>query len=130
MDITTILSVLIGGGILAFLEFLITRHDKKTDELAGIKDSIDELRREIKQNRDERRRDNAETRRVRILRFEDELQEGKRHSKDSWDQVMSDVRNYRKYTDEDPDFENGITEPTADHIEAEYQKRLQKRDFT
>jgi hypothetical protein len=55
-----------------------------------------------------------------------------RHSKDAWDQVMSDIDYYKKYTEpgKHPDFKNGQTEATIEHIEHGYRERLEKRDFT
>lgn len=72
----------------------------------------------------------ATTIRVRILRFEDELQGGKRHSKDSWDQVMDDIERYERYTIEHPCFKNEITVASINHIRSGYSERLEKRDFT
>ena len=68
--------------------------------------------------------------RVRILRFEDELQEERKHSKDSWDQVMSDIDYYEAYCGEHKDFKNNQTVATVEHIQHGYRERLEKRDFT
>ena len=131
MDIvTSIVGVLLGGGILAFIQFLITRHDSKHDRLAGIKDAIQKLSDKVDAlgaKGDERF---AISSRVRILRFEDELQEGRKHSKDSWDQVMSDIDYYEDYCEQNPDFRNHQTVATVDHIQHGYRERLEKRDFT
>ena len=73
--------------------------------------------------------DQAINYRVRILRFCDELLEGRKHSKDSFDQVMSDITGYTKYCDENPKFKNRQTETTIEYIEKVYYERLDKRDF-
>ena len=125
----TFIGVLLGGGILTFLQFLISRWDKKHDRLAEVKKAIDGLEEKIlqlSQKSDER---DAENRRVRILRFEDELQAEKRHSKESFDQVMQDITEYENYCRAHPDFKNHQTKATIEHIDKVYHDRLEKRDF-
>lgn len=92
---------------------------KKIDDLA---DKVDKL--EAKEDR----RDTV-NKRVRILRFEDELQEGRHHSKDSFDQVLSDITDYELYCAENPSFKNQQTVATVSHIKKVYRERLERRDF-
>jgi len=129
-SITTILSVLIGGGILTFVQFLINRHDDKDMKFKAITDSIEDLSRKVDSiaaKADER---NAVTARVRILRFADEMLEGRRHSKDSWDQVMNaDITDYENYCADHPLFKNNQTEATVEYIKRGYAERLDKNDF-
>ena len=142
MDImTSIVGVLLGGGILAFIQFLITRHDSKHDRLKGVTESIDTLKGDMNERFDtlDRKIDTVDAKsderfaisaRVRILRFEDELQEERKHSKDSWDQVMSDIDYYEEYCGKHKDFKNNQTVATVEHIQHGYRERLEKRDFT
>ena len=144
MDLfTTLVGVLLGGGVLAFVQFLIQRNDSKHDKMEEVNKSIRALSEDMKERFDtldkkigavEAKTDEyyAVSCRVRLLRFEDELQSDMRHSKDAWDQVMSDIDYYKKYTDpgKHPDFKNGQTEATIEHIEHGYRERLEKRDFT
>lgn len=123
------IGVLLGGGILTFVQFLITRHDKRKDELGDIKKAIDALKTEIDKIDKKSDRRDAENRRVRILRFEDELQRGLQHSKDSFDQVLEDITWYTRYCDKDPEFKNDQTAATIEHIHKVYHERLERRDF-
>ena len=122
-------SLLLGGGMLAFMQFLITRHDQKHDKLKGVYEAIEGLSKQIKSVADKADERNAVNSRVRILRFADEMMEGKRHSKDSWDQVMSDITDYEKYCDAHPDFRNGQTAATVEYLKKNYMERLEKHDF-
>lgn len=126
----TFIGIILGGSFLAFLQFLITRYDKKHDRLQGIISSIEELKKDIDRLDAKGDRREAVISRVRILRFEDELLEGRRHSKDSFDQVMTDITYYDHYCDQHPDFKNNQTAATVDHIMKVYHERLEKRDFT
>lgn len=85
---------------------------------------------ELKQIKAEVGEDRAITARVRILIFEDELQEGRRHSKDRFDQVLTDIDNYESYCTSHPEFKNNQTRATVSHIRKVYSSRLEKHDFT
>lgn len=127
--IQAIIGALLGGGLLAFVEFLIRRHDSRHDRLDDICKALDDLKTTIQNIRNENDERYAISGRIRILRFEDELQEGKRHSKDSFDQVMSDISSYNKYCNEHPGFKNDQTVATVKHITDVYTERLSKRDW-
>lgn len=142
MDIlTSTLSILIGGGLFSLIQFLIARYDTKHDRLNEVVESIgalstkmddrfnilDEKIDTVKAKADENNTVNC---RVRILRFEDELQAKQKHSKDSWDQVMSDIDVYENYCDTHPNFKNNQTVATITHIKHGYNERLEKRDWT
>lgn len=135
-SIQTILIALLGGGAVGFIQFLIQRHDERHDKsieiLSAIKkldDKINTLDMKIDTvdaKGDER---NAISSRVRILRFSDEMMDDRRHSKDSWDQCLTDITEYTKYCDAHPDFKNDQTAATVDFLRTSYQDRLKKHDF-
>lgn len=95
-----------------------------SEKIDALADKVDKL--EAKE--DER---DIVNKRVRILRFEDELQRGQEHSKDSFDQVLSDITDYEKYCEpgRHPEFRNNQTEETVKHIKKVYAERLNKHDF-
>lgn len=95
-------------------------------KLLGVKsvsDKVDALEKKVDENQ-------ATTMRVRILRFENELQEERIHSKDSWDQVMDDITRYEEYTEKHPKFKNNITVASINHIKNKYGELLEKRAWT
>lgn len=122
MDFQTILIALLGGGVVGFVQYLITRHDNKHDRLKAIEDKITCLEGKIDQQ-------NAVSMRVRILRFRDEMLLGQNHTHDSFQQVLSDIDSYEEYCQYHPLFKNNQTELTIDHIRHNYQERLEKHDF-
>ena len=138
---TTLVGVLLGGGVLAFVQFLIQRNDSKHDKMEEVNKSIRTLSEKAKERFDalDRKIDTVDEKgderfavssRVRILRFEDELQEKRKHSKDSWDQAMSDIDYYENYCQAHPKFKNNQTVATVEHIKNEYRERLEKHDWT
>lgn len=74
-------------------------------------------------------KNNAITSRVRILRFNEELLRQQKHSKESFDQALSDITDYEHYCDDNPDFENERAVLAIQNIERCYQKCLEERDF-
>ena len=142
MDIfTTLVGVLLGGGVLAFVQFLIQRNDSKHDKMEEVNKSIRALSEKAKERFDvlDRKIDTVNAKgderfavssRVRILRFEDELQEKRKHSKDSWDQAMSDIDYYENYCQAHPKFKNNQTVATVEHIKNGYMERLEKHDWS
>ena len=138
--VTGIASILVGGGLFAFIQFLINRHDSRNDKNKEILKAISDLDAKVEERfkaldekidlvdakGDER---NAVSSRVRILRFADEMQEDRKHSKDSWDQCLSDVTEYERYCEDHPKFKNGQTAATVSYIKRIYEERLEKHDF-
>ena len=126
----TFIGILLGGSFLAFLQFLIQRSDKKKDEFGEIRKAIEDLRECVKRVDAKADRREAESRRVRILRFEDELQRDVAHSKESFDQVLeNDITEYEKYCDSHPTFRNHKASASIEHIKNVYAERLDKHDF-
>lgn len=74
-------------------------------------------------------RDQAIVARVRILRFGDEIMHDIRHSKESFEQVLSDIDDYERYCLAHPEFRNNQTVETTKLIKEKFKKRLEKNDF-
>lgn len=128
-NLQMLIEILIGGGLFAFVQFLINRYDSKNNKFDGIEKEIAALRTEIKNIDEKSDVREAVAVRVRILQFNDELLEGKRHSKDSYDQVESDITVYESFCESHPDFKNNQTALTIQNINRSYSERLQRRDF-
>ncbi len=134
--LTLLVAVLGGGGLTGLLTFLATRLDAHKMGNREVLDAIERIRErldgvEAKLDRQGEKADerDAVACRVRILHFYDELRSGLRHTKDSWDQCLSDITTYDRYCEGHPDFKNNQTELTVRYINEEYAERLQKNDF-
>ena len=134
MDIAkTVLSLLIGGGLLAFIQFLITRHDNRHDKfktvldaIKGVRSEVDDIRKEITALKDDANRRDATQARTHILRFRDELQNNMDHSGEYFDQILEDAERYEKFCGSHPDFPNGRTEAAIEYIKDEHQRLLKE----
>ena len=67
--------------------------------------------------------------RVRILTFADEIRRGMRHSKETFDQVLSDIDTYERYCTEHPDFMNNKTVAAKAKILDMYSECMDNNDF-
>ena len=67
--------------------------------------------------------------RVRILTFADEIRRGVRHSKETFDQVLSDIDAYERYCTEHPDFKNNKTVAARAKILEVFSECFDKNDF-
>ena len=138
--VATFIGMLIGGGFLTFIEFLIKHHEEKKSKKSGVLKAISILDKkvddgfasfdkkidEVDAKMDER---SAVASRVRILRFADEMMEGRKHSKDSFEQALSDIDYYEDYCEGHPNFKNNQTIATVAYIKSNYAERLEKHDF-
>ena len=67
--------------------------------------------------------------RVRILAFADEIRRGVRHSKETFDQALSDIDTYERYCNAHPLFLNKKTVAANEKIVAVYSDCMGKNDF-
>jgi len=106
----------------AFNREVLERMDKMEAKVDGLDKKVDA----IEAADAERDAINA---RVRILRFGDEVLHGQQHSKEHFDQTLSDITNYNEYCRSHPDFQNEMTVLTAEQIKRVYVERWKKHDF-
>lgn len=67
--------------------------------------------------------------RVRILTFADEIRRGVRHSKETFDQVLSDIDTYERYCTEHHEFMNNKTVAAKAKILDVYSECMDNNDF-
>lgn len=131
--IPIIIAIIGSSAVWEFIHFLIDRNDKKKEKKDNcskqILDAIEKLNAKIDRVDKELSESRAIAARIRILKFMDELLEPRKHTKDSYDQVMSDITNYEKYCKDHPTFKNNQTASTIEYINKNYQERLEKHDF-
>lgn len=100
--------------------------DKMNGDVIKKVESLEQKVDALKRKQDE---DRAENRRVRILRFGDELLHDKRHSKESFDQTLKDISDYEDYCRAHPEFKNDMTVSTTEVIKEQYKKCFKEHSF-
>lgn len=71
----------------------------------------------------------ATTCRTRIIRFGDEIYHSQRHSKEHFEQILSDIQTYEEYCRSHPTYRNNIATATIKRIRAVYDKCMEEKDF-
>lgn len=108
------LLVLGSGGLWTVIQFFIQRYDNKK--------GIEKQLKKMEDRMDER---DAIQARTHILRFNDELENGMKHSKDYFRQQIQDIDTYEEYCRTHPDFANGLTVMASKYIKSEYERQYQ-----
>lgn len=137
---TWLVSALLGGGIFAFVEFLITRKDNKEekentqnqeilDAIQGVKEDVKDVREEMERVKNHTKEREIISARTHILRFNDELINGIPHSHEYFLEIMDDVASYENYCDAHHDFKNGRTSQSCENIKHTYEKLWEKGEF-
>lgn len=67
--------------------------------------------------------------RVQILRFGDEILQGHQCTKGHYDEILRSIKYYKEYCDDHPEFENGVTGPSAECIERKYRELWNSNGF-
>jgi len=106
--------------------------DLKT-EIVQVRDRMDELEKKIDNmqisNDEKNQLKEALAARRRILRFNDELLQKVRHSKEMFDDILKDITDYDNYCREHPDFVNKKAVLSEQNVARAYQKCLEENDF-
>lgn len=123
------IALLGSAGIWNFLDHRQQRRSEKEMQDSELLKEVKSIHREIDEIRDTMAENEAKLRRVRILRFADEVFMNVRHTKDSFDQILSDITDYETFCEAHPDFKNNQTEETVKYIKKVYEKRMYKKDF-
>ena len=123
-----------------FWEFLknvfdrITQRKKVTIEEIGTKldeqsKQIDSLEEAFNQKNKEDAEKEAKSARRRILRADDEIRMGMKHSKDFFDDVLRDIDAYEEFCDEHPHFKNRCAESAIKNVAETYETCKAQNSF-
>ena len=118
--------------LIKWLARLLGISDLKT-EIVQVRDRMDELEKKIDNmkisNEEKEQLKEALAARRRILRFNDELLQKVRHSKEMFDDILKDITDYDNYCREHPDFINKKAVLSEQNVARAYQKCMEENDF-
>lgn len=93
-------------------------------------EKVDKLDHDLQVLKAESEEREAITCRTRILRFGDEIMHTTtRHTKEHFDQILTDIKYYEDYCDTHVKFRNNIAVATIKHIKSVYQNCLKNNSF-
>lgn len=101
----------------------IINNRKKTQK------SIDKLQKTLENHIREDEDEKAKSQRARILRFYDEICEGRLHSESHFEDVLDDITDYETYCARHPDFRNSRGKIAMEAIQETYSSIKKKGGF-
>lgn len=130
MTALEIVAAMVGvSGFWEFIKYLMSLVTGRKGKIEELSKKIDGLSEKIDRMDRAQAEDNAIRARTRILRFNDELLNDTRHSKECFDQVLDDVTMYETYCNEHPNFKNSKAVHAIGNINKIYDKCQEEHDF-
>jgi hypothetical protein len=83
---------------------------------------MDAVTLEIQNLRKENGADKASTCRYRVLRFDDEIRHGVKHTKEHFDQILDDIEGYEHYCEENPEYKNNKAVLAIENVRRVYRE--------
>ena len=117
-----IVSLLSATAVWDFVKFLINRKDNTKAQIGEVKTSINKLGERINENQ-------AVLARTHILRFDDELLNDVKHSKEYFSQTLQDIDVYEAFCMDHPNFKNSYATAAINHIRSTYDDLLKKHNL-
>ena len=117
-----IVSLLSATAVWDFVKFLINRKDDTKAQIVEVKKSINKLGERINENQ-------AVLARTHILRFDDELLNDVKHSKEYFSQTLQDIDVYEAFCMNHPNFKNSYATAAINHIRSTYDEQLKKHNL-
>lgn len=129
-DIVTVVVAIVGStAIWSFFQFLIKRHDDKDNTLKEIKNDIKELKTKVEGLDEKGKRNEALTARTRILRFADEILDGRKHSRGAYLDAIDSCSLYETYFEAHPTEINGHGKEACKIIKNTFDDLVKKGEF-
>ncbi len=133
MEILTTVITACGGalvtGFFALIASTQTRKKEKKRTEEAIFSKLEELNTKLDKHISEDAASKTDDARARILRFGDEVRQGKLHTAEHWGDVLHDVDRYEDYCRAHPDYENNRATSTIAFLKTIYAEHLKKNDF-
>jgi hypothetical protein len=94
-----------------------------------LKTEMKKIRVEFGEMKDAEELQEVKNSRRRILRFNDEIINHMRHSREYFDDILEDVNAYENFVRKNPDYQNGKCTLAIENIERVYRECMKKGDF-
>lgn len=99
------------------------------EEIKASNDDIDDVKKTLAAHIKEDEESKTRQARIRILRFYDEICEGKRHSENHFEDIIEDIDDYESFCDSHPDFKNNRGQTACEYIKEIYKKIKAENGF-
>lgn len=120
-----LLTLISSGFFTVLLQWILGKIDAKK----GMRKTLEDIKTGMEKEHNERERDSIMNCRSRVLRFNDELLRGDRHSKSMFDTILIDCTQYERYCTKHDDFQNGVATESIANIRRCYRQCEKDGDF-
>ena len=127
--IAVVAAVLGSNGLWMLIQSRLARKDAKEDKTDKVIEAIKDLRTQVESIGGRVDRNAAVLARTHILRFNDELINGTRHSFEYFRQQLQDIDTYEDYCTKNPEFRNSYATMAIDNIKSVYKDLIAKGEF-
>lgn len=121
------------GGVVTIIPTIIANRKKTQDSIKEYNEKTDRRIEKIQATLDAHIREGedeqARNQRYRILRFYDEMCEGRNHSESHFEDILDDIDGYKQYCATHPEFRNSRGEVAMEYIKTAYGKVKSKGGF-
>ena len=119
-----VLALVASGGLFSLIQFFITFGFSRKDKTNEVENKLDEVAKDIKYLSSKIDYNAAVLARTHILRFNDEILNGMKHSREYWRQQLDDCDTYEEFCRENPDFKNSYTEIADKNIKSTFERLM------
>ena len=106
--------------LVTIIPTIINNRKKTQTDIKKTQTDIEKLQNTLDAHIREDENEKARNQRYRILRFYDEICEGRKHSESHFEDILDDISNYEKYCATHPDFRNSRGAIAMKEIEETY----------
>lgn len=110
-------------------ESLKKMQEQSEKDMQTLKDDVTSLKKDFAKHMAEDEETKAQDARYRILRFYDEVCEGRNHSESHFEDILDDIDSYEKFCDSHKDFHNTRGHAAMLHIQKVYMDVKAKGGF-
>lgn len=128
--IAVIVAVVGSNGLWALLQSRLARKDTMEDKENDITKALKQLDQKLDKLNEKVDQNSATLARTHILRFDDELINKVRHSKEYFEQTLMDIDTYERFCKTHPDFKNSYAESAIGHIKKVFDLLKERGAFT
>lgn len=115
--------------IVKVLDWAFSRKEKKKGAIAQLTKKVDDIAHKLDDHIREDQEAKAVSARSRILRADDEILHGIKHTKEFFDSILMDATFYQRYCAEHPEFPNAVTVSAISDIQRIYEKCKRENSF-
>lgn len=115
--------------VVKVLDWALARRSEKRGAIAQLSRKVDSIGSKLDAHIKEDQETKAIAARNRILRADDEILHGVKHSHDFFRSLLLDITAYEQYSQTHPDFPNEVTRSAEDNIRRVYEKCKRENSF-